>query len=126
MKKWRQYVGAAAGLGVVVAVLSSTSAGPVLAQTFKPLQTFIVNTIADPVPVTVRDEVVRPFHSDAGGIFEEGHASIIQDFTGITVPPNKVLVIDHVSAEASLPVGQMVTAEIITRLGFSRLVIDLC
>ena len=49
----RRYLGIAVGLGLLLAVLSLTTAGSALAQTFKPVMAFIVNDSANPVPVRV-------------------------------------------------------------------------
>lgn len=49
----RRYLGIAVALGFLLVVLSVTSAGPALAQTFKPLMAFIVNDSSNPVPVRV-------------------------------------------------------------------------
>jgi hypothetical protein len=49
--RWRRYVGLAAGVGLIAVVLTSTSAGPAIAQTFKPVMAFITNDVNSPVPV---------------------------------------------------------------------------
>jgi hypothetical protein len=50
----RRYVGIAVGLGLLLVILSFTNAGPALAQgAVKPVQSFIVNGSANPVPVRV-------------------------------------------------------------------------
>jgi hypothetical protein len=51
--RWRRYVAAAAGIGLIAIVLSGTSAGPAIAQTFKPVMALIVNDVNNPVPTRV-------------------------------------------------------------------------
>ena len=51
---WRHYAKAAIGVGLIALLLSTTGAGPAVAQgVLKPVQAFIVNTSADPVPVSL-------------------------------------------------------------------------
>ncbi len=51
---WRSFMKVALGGGLVAAALTTTTVGPAVAQgVLKPVQAFIVNTSADPVPVSV-------------------------------------------------------------------------
>jgi hypothetical protein len=49
--RWSGFIGLAAGVGMIAIVLTGTSAGPAIAQTFKPMMSFIINDANSPVPV---------------------------------------------------------------------------
>jgi hypothetical protein len=112
----RRHLGIAAGLGLLLVVLSVTNAGPALAQTFKPVMSLIVNDSANPVPVTgtmvVRDAnapALQPFRAQAS-IQLTGSFPLPRPETVIaTVPAGKRLVIEDISWSASCSTGHQIT-----------------
>jgi hypothetical protein len=98
MRKGQRYLGLAAGLGVLVAVLSMTGGGSALAQgALKPLEALIVNDSARPVPVSnVNERSRRPFSYD-----DVGTCNAVNCFFDYpVVPEGKRLVILHVNGIA--------------------------
>ena len=59
---------------------------------------------------------IRPFHAEGIVYFKAGEPIANNIPSDITVPQNTRLIIDHVSAEATLPTGQRLIAEIVTAL----------
>jgi hypothetical protein len=107
----RRYLSVAVGLGLLLIVLSFTNAGPALAQTFKPVMSFIVNDSANPVPVTgtviVRDAnapELQPFRA----LVRHGFPTANVQTLITTVPAGKRLVIEHLSWTAFAPTGEQV------------------
>jgi hypothetical protein len=86
----------AASVGLAVMVLSFTSAGPALAQTFKPVMSLIVNDAAHPVPVID----VGP-SAPAAEPFQHQVSSFVPASLSLLVPANKRLVIEFYSGSAA-------------------------
>jgi hypothetical protein len=85
-----------ASVAAVVLVLSATSAGPALAQPFKPLMAFIINDAANPVPVV---DVGAP--APAAEPFQHQVSSFVQQSLSLPVPAGKRLVIEFYSGTAA-------------------------
>jgi hypothetical protein len=98
MTSWQRYLGIAAGIGIVVAVLSAAGGGSALAQgALKPLSALIVNNATQPVPVALVGEPHQaPFSYDQVGTCNDYNC--FMDFP--VVPAGKRLVIQHVGAIA--------------------------
>jgi len=99
----KRYLGLAVGLGLLLIVLSVTNAGPALAQTFKPVMSFITNDTAHPVPVV---GTVDARDVDGVGARNVVNVSVNVNMGGgsgtcanaVVVPAGKRLVIEHLSA----------------------------
>ena len=89
----------AASVGAVVLVLSATSAGPALAQTFKPVMAMIINDSAHPVPVV---DVGTP--APAPEPFQHEVSSFVPSSLVVHVPEDKRLVIEFYSGTAATQV----------------------
>ena len=104
---WHQYVKAALGLSFVAVVLMATGAGPAIAQGMKPLQAFVVNTSAQPVPVNVVSETPLPVTADTRDLDLPARTFVNFEFSSANptyvVPDGKVLVIDWVSSTGAIP-----------------------
>ena len=112
-----RYLGVAAGVGLVVATMSLTSAGAAVAQNVqKTVTALIVNDASNPVPVAGQVTTLaaeEPYNAEvqiAPGSC--GGLSCFQDFRFPKVPVGKRLIIKHVSAAFSLPAGAVVFAPI--------------
>src|SRR5262245_13744206 len=99
---WQYCASGAIGIGLLTFAMSGTTAGPAIAQgVLKPVQAFIVNTSANPVPVRnvddARDEAFQA-KAEIGDSFE--------------VPAGKQLVIEFVSGrvdtDATCPAAALV------------------
>ena len=116
---WRSYMKAAFGLGLVAAALTTTTVGPAVAQgVLKPVQAFIVNTSADPVPVSVVSapqvlpqlwpgvpiSLGRIVFNDLGGI-----QKCVEAFEA---PPNQAVLLRTLSGWFSVPPGAPGRADI--------------
>jgi hypothetical protein len=102
----------AASVGLAVMVLSFTSAGPALAQTFKPVMSLIVNDSAHPVPVI---DVRAP--APTAEPFQHEVSSFVPESLSLVVPANKRLVIEFYSGNAAtLAPCTMATMAITTNL----------
>ena len=96
MNRIGRFFAATASVAAVVLVLSATSAGPALAQTFKPLMAFIINDAANPVPVV---DVGTP--APAAEPFQHQVSSFVQQSLSLPVPAGKRLVIEFYSGTAA-------------------------
>ena len=85
-----------ATVGVVALVLSLAGAGPALAQTFKPVMSFITNDAGHPVPVV---DVGTP--APAAEPFQHEVSSFVQASLSLPVPEGKRLVIEFYSGTAA-------------------------
>jgi hypothetical protein len=85
-----------ASVGAAVMMLSFTSAGPALAQTFKPVMSLIVNDAAHPVPVV---DVGTP--APAAEPFQHEVSSFVPASLSLLVPADKRLVIEFYSGTAA-------------------------
>jgi hypothetical protein len=96
--------------GVIALVLSLTSAGPAVAQTFKPVMSFIINDASNPVPVVDVGAVVpaseEPFQHDV--------SSFVQASLSLQVPEDKRAVLEFYSGTAATAVPCAVAAIAIT------------
>jgi hypothetical protein len=92
MNRIVRFLAVTASVGAAATVLSFTSAGPALAQTFKPVMSLIVNDTAHPVPVVD----VRP-PAPAAEPFQYYVSSFIPESLRLVVPANKRLVIEFYS-----------------------------
>jgi hypothetical protein len=98
-----------ASVGAAAMVLSLSSAGPALAQTFKPVASLIVNDAAHPVPVVdvgPRAPAVEPFQHQL--------SSFVPESLSLDVPADKRLVIEFYSGSAATPVPCTMAAMAIT------------
>ena len=96
MNRIVRFFAVTASVGAVVLVLSATSAGPALAQPFKPLMAFIINDAAHPVPVV---DVGTP--APAAEPFQHQVSSFVQQSLSLPVPAGKRLVIEFYSGTAA-------------------------
>ena len=118
----RRYLGIAVGLGLLLAVLSVTSAGPVLAQgAIKPIMAFIVNDSANPVPTRNVNDRANPVPTrnidEPGRVPYQVEASVSAAscaFNGVIytcdkvfppVPAAKRLIVEHLSTFQALSSG---------------------
>jgi hypothetical protein len=92
MNRIVRFLAVTASVGAAATVLSFTSAGPALAQTFKPVMSLIVNDAAHPVPVV--DVGARP---PAAVPFQHDVTSVVPESLSLVVPADKRLVIDFYS-----------------------------
>jgi hypothetical protein len=97
MKRIRQLALLSAGLFGLAVVVSFTTAGPVLAQAFKPVMAFIVNDAAHPVPV-IATQPLPVVDAGAGAPFQKFVRSIEP---GFAVPEGKRFVIEFYSGTSS-------------------------
>jgi hypothetical protein len=117
MNKIVRFSAMTAGVAAVVLVLSATSAGPALAQPFKPLMAFIINDAANPVPVV---DVGTP--APAAEPFQHQVSSFDQQSLLLPVPAGKRLVIEFYSGTAATEVPcAMAAMKIETNLSASEL-----
>ena len=128
MRKSNRYLGAAAGVGLVVVTMSLTSAGPAVAQSVqKTVTSLIVNDASNPVPVAGRVTTLaaeEPYNAEVqiapascGGI------TCSQAFLFPKVPAGKRLIIRHVSAAFSVPVGATVFSPVLSIPGVGSAII---
>ena len=96
MNRIVRFFAVTASVGAVVLVLSVTSAGPALAQTFKPAMAFITNDTAHPVPVI---DVGTP--APAPEPFQHQVSSFVPASLSLQVPQDKRLVIEFYSGTAA-------------------------
>jgi hypothetical protein len=96
MNRIVRFFAVTASVGAVVLVLSATSAGPALAQTFKPAMALIINDTDHPVPVV---DVGTP--APAAEPFQHHVSSFVQETLSLTVPAGKRLVIEFYSGTAA-------------------------
>jgi hypothetical protein len=96
MNRIVRFFAVTASVGAVVLVLSATSAGPALAQPFKPLMALIINDAAHPVPVV---NVGTP--APAAEPFQHDVSSFIPQSLSLPVPADKRLVIEFYSGTAA-------------------------
>ena len=108
MNRIVRFLAVTASVGAVVLVLSFTSAGPALAQTFKPVMSLIVNDAAHPVPVV---DVGAP--APAAEPFQHQVSSFVQESLSLTVPAGKRLVIEFYSGAAGTRVPCAMAAMVI-------------
>jgi len=105
MKKFRDYLFVAAGVGIWSLTIAFTNVGHVVAQTMQPLLVNVVKPKAKPV-------LVRDVDNPARLNIEEDFSCIVSDgqdgcgFSPFIVPADKILVIETVSARAILTAGQ--------------------
>lgn len=113
MTNGNRYLGVAAGVGLVVATMTLTSAGAAVAQSVqKTVTSLIVNDENNPVPVAGRVTTLaaeEPYNAEVQ-IAPESCAGLTctQSFWFPKVPTGKRLVIRHVSAWFTVPVGGIV------------------
>jgi hypothetical protein len=94
MNRIVRFLAVTASVGAVVLLLSFTSAGPAVAQTFKPVMSFIVNDAAHPVPVV---DVGTPAPAE---VFQHQVSSFVPASLSLTVPEGKRLVLEFYSGAA--------------------------
>jgi hypothetical protein len=99
MNRIVRFFAVAASVGGVVLVLSLTSAGPALAQPFKPLMALIINDATNPVPVV---DVGTP--TPVPEPFQHQVSSFVPSSLTLQVPENKRLVIEFYSGTAGTEV----------------------
>jgi hypothetical protein len=119
MKRMSLFVLAIVALSVVLTLVATHSQG-VAAQSQQGPSVTVVNTEDHPVPVTgtVRDadNPARLAYQESMTLsFNVGSFAVGEFFSD--VPDGKLLVIEHVSVDALLPVGQIATATMVTHLG---------
>jgi hypothetical protein len=95
MNRIGRFLAAAASVGAVALVLPFTSAGPALAQTFKPVMASIINDADHPVPVVV---VGTPAPAEP---FQHQVSSFVPASLLLPVPAGKRLVIEFYSGTAA-------------------------
>jgi hypothetical protein len=96
MNRIVRFFAVTASVGAVVLVLSFSSAGPALAQTFKPVMSFITNDADHPVPVV---DVGTP--APAAEPFQHSVSSFVPASLSFAVPAGKRLVIEFYSGTAA-------------------------
>ena len=96
MNRTVRFIAATASAGAVVLVLSFTSAGPAVAQTFKPVMSFIINDAAHPVPIV---DVGTP--APVAEPFQHQVSSFVPGSLLLPVPEGKRLVIEFYSGTAA-------------------------
>jgi hypothetical protein len=106
MNRSLRFLAVAASAGLAAVMLSLTSAGPALAQTFKPVMSFVINGPDNPVPVidvgtSAVEEPIQRFVRTNGE-------------TSFTVPDGKRLIIEFYSGTSSSLSPCMVSALRIT------------
>ena len=117
MNRIVRFFAVTASVGAVVLVLSATSAGPALAQPFKPLMALIINDAANPVPVV---DVGTP--APAAEPFQHQVSSFVQQSLSLPVPAGKRLVIEFYSGTAATHVPcAMAAMKIETKLSAADL-----
>lgn len=99
MNRIVRFLAVTASVGAVILMLSLTSAGPALAQTFKPVMSIIVNDAAHPVPVV---DVGTP--APAAEPFQHQVSSFVPASLSLPVPEGKRLVIEFYSGAAGTTV----------------------
>jgi hypothetical protein len=99
MNRIVRFFAVTASVAGVVLVLSATSAGPALAQPFKPLMALIINDAANPVPVV---DVGTP--APAAEPFQHQVSSFVPASLSVPVPAGKRLVIEFYSGTAATQV----------------------
>lgn len=128
MTNGNRYLGVAAGVGLVVVTMSLTSAGPAIAQSVqKTVTSLIVNDANNPVPVAGQVTtlaVEEPYNAEVqiapgscGGI------NCSQTIWFPKVPAGKRLIIRHVSAAFSVPVGGTVFSPVLSIPGIGTSII---
>jgi hypothetical protein len=93
MNRIVRFLSVTASVGAAAMVLSLTSAGPALAQTFKPVMSLIVNDAAHPVPVVDVGKTPVP----AIEPFQHWLSSFDESSLSLVVPADKRLVIEFYS-----------------------------
>lgn len=96
MTRAARFVLVSAGSVAVAVVLSLTSAGPALAQTFKPVMSMIVNDSAHPVPVVAAEPLPV---IDAGAAAQPFQQLVRGLDPHVIVPDGKQLVIEFYSGD---------------------------
>jgi hypothetical protein len=96
MNRIVRFVAMTASVGAVALVLSFSSAGPALAQTFKPVMSLIINDVDRPVPVV---DVGTP--APAAEPFQHQVSSFVPASLSLAVPAGKRLVIEFYSGAAA-------------------------
>lgn len=96
MNRIVRFFAVTASVGAIGLVLSITSAGPALAQTFKPVMSIIINDADHPVPVV---DVGTP--APAAEPFQHNVSSSVPGSLSLPVPEGKRLVIEFYSGTAS-------------------------
>ena len=99
MNRIVRFFAVTASVGAVVLALSLSSAGPALAQTFKPVMSLIINDAAHPVPVV---DVGTP--APSAEPFQHNVSSSVTGSLSLPVPEGKRLVIEFYSGTAATPV----------------------
>lgn len=121
MKRISLYVLTIVGSSVALSLVATHSQG-VAAQSQQGPSVTVVNTTDKPVPVTgtVRDadNPARLAYQESMTLSFNVGSFAVGDFFS-EVPEGKLLVIEHVSVDAMLPVGQIATAVMVTHLGQS-------
>ena len=128
MANGNRYLGIAAGVGLVVVTMSLTSAGAAVAQSVqKTVTALIVNDADNPVPVAGRVTTLaaeEPYNAEVQIAPDScGGLTCTQTFWFPKVPAGKRLVIRHVSARFSVPVGGIVFAPVFGIPGVSSAII---
>jgi hypothetical protein len=100
VQKWRHYLTAAAGMGVMTAVVTFTGAGPALSAPVKDVLSFITNDAANAVPVRSTDDGAKDVFAEEVKL---GWGQGTHDCSPpIEVPVGKRLVVEYVSVQANL------------------------
>jgi hypothetical protein len=113
MRNWRNYVGAGIGVVGLSAVLSVTGAVPAVAQSvIKPISALIVNTSANPVPVSLQApvDVATPLWTGTPAI--ESVVVLNNNFDGFQIcnsvfeaAPGTAMLVTTVSGRYNVPPG---------------------
>ena len=105
----------AGGFAALIGLLFVTAPKPGVADTLKDV--FVINNESSPVPIRDTENPARqPFQYAVGPTIPPGENQVCNE--NLTVPEGKMLVIEYVSAQIVLPLGQSVLSyRVYTDLG---------